>query len=308
MKKVEKPAMVNNESLDISSVSGLFGFLDDNRPLPLIHLGDLFIKSPSSLVFAVISASCDLQFVPESVWRSRGVKKNEARIKLRDESVLLIPGTTREIDASPTSQIVTGLIRIKNGWYSIDWHRERVFSLPHSALRSILEDRGYEHSTRLQLDRAIELQQKCFAQLGRVGLAIQPPMQKEYQIRTFKWHEEAWVEFGKTSQIEAVAFHSSKKNVAVVKYDSLTRLRNSLQEDSNLASSLASLASIFVRLHKTPLVLPDKNKPGQLNLLIDREKKKVPKIGATLEEPNVKKKGIELMLMFVEKAGAINDE
>ncbi len=230
----------------------------DADDLPFVQLGDIFYHSPKYLVFAVVNASCDLQFVPDHVWQARNVKARDARVRDKSDSILLVPGTFRSATESSASQFTTGLIRFESEWRAIDWFPKKMISIPHGSLRSVLQNRGYRHECRLQMSRAIELQQSCFAQHSRVGLEVQPPLQKDVTIKLFANNGGTLEQFGTEYDIEAIAFHSRQHRVAVIKYDALSNLRVAVATRSSADAATNELKSRFFQLHKAPIVIPEK--------------------------------------------------
>jgi hypothetical protein len=265
----------------------------ETNDLPFVQLGDIFYHSPKYLVFAVVNASCDLQYVPDHVWQARNVKARDARVRDKSDSILLVPGTFRSATESSASQLTTGLIRFESEWRAIDWFPKKMISIPHGALRSVLQNRGYRHECRLQMSRAIELQQSCFAQHSRVGLEVQPPLHKDVTIKLFANIEGALNPFGTEYEIDAIAFHSRKHRVAVIKYDALSNLRDAVAEVASAGAALENLQSWFFKLHKAPIVIPEKvvltdaqktNISG-LKILIGNSPVVIPQFGVSRGEP-----------------------
>lgn len=266
---------------------------NDDHNLPFVQLGDIFYHSSECLLFAVVNASCDLQYVPDHVWKARKVKERDARTRDKLDSVLLVPGSLRIATQSPTSQLTTGLIRIDSEWRAIDWFPKQMISIPHGAIRSVLQNRGYRHECRLQMSRAIELQQSCFAQHSRVGLEVQPPLHREVTIKLFANVDGVISPFETDPKIEAVAFHSSQHRVAVIKYDALSQLRDVVESSTEAAAAQAELSSRFFQLHKAPIIIPEKvvmtdsveSNVTELKILVENMPNKFPKFGASLGEP-----------------------
>lgn len=274
----------------------------DANDLPFVQLGDIFYHSPECLVFAVVNASCDLQYVPDHVWQARNVKARDARVRDKSDSILLVPGTFRSATESSVSQLTTGLIRFESEWRAIDWFPKKMISIPHGALRSVLQNRGYRHECRLQMSRAIELQQSCFAQHSRVGLEVQPPLHRDVTIKLFANIDGALDPFGTEYEIEAIAFHSRQNRVAVIKYDALSNLRDAVATITSAVAATSELKSRFFQLHKAPIVIPDKvvvtdaqktNISG-LKILVGNSPVVLPQFGVSRGEPisrdNVNKK------------------
>jgi hypothetical protein len=162
-----------------SEILQLLGFNDDNQPLPYVQLGDLFIKDVNSLVFAVITAPCELQFVPSQV--------HQDRVRMRDDTVLLVPGRFRSIGAAQAkkSQTLPGLIEWNGSYYCVDWFGGKLLGLPHCSLLDLFQRKGYLHQRRFQATRALELQQIVFSKLSRIGLEVRPPFPRDIKISLF---------------------------------------------------------------------------------------------------------------------------
>ena len=158
------------------------GYNDDGKDLPFLQLGDLLIRDEKSLVYAVLSAACDLQFTPESV--------SQQRPRERDDTVLLVPGTLRKMGAPPfpKKRATTGLIRWGTEWYSVDWFDRKLIGLPHCAIRTLYETSGYQHEKRLLMGRALELQHTVLSWVARIGLEVQPPLPVDLPLQQrFRW-------------------------------------------------------------------------------------------------------------------------
>lgn len=162
-----------------SEILSLLGLQDDGHELPYVQLGDLLIKDEKSLVFAVLSASCELQFVPLHVHRNRP--------RLRDDTVLLVPGRMRTIGTpqAKKSQTTAGPASGNGIAYCIDWFDGKLVGIPHCALRKLFQDRGYLHHRRLQTARALELQQAVLSKLSRIGVEVRPPYPRDIKITLY---------------------------------------------------------------------------------------------------------------------------
>lgn len=290
------PVTTTDGYTDILQTLGMTA--DEASDLPFVQLGDIFYHSSECLLFAVVNASCDLQYVPDHVWKARKVKARDARTRDKLDSVLLVPGSFRNATQPPASQLTTGLIRIDSEWRAIDWFPKQIISIPHGAIRSVLQGRGYRHECRLQMSRAIELQQSCFAQHSRVGLEVQPPLHREVTINLFSNIGGVISPFGTDFEIEAVAFHSKQHRVAVIKYDALSALRDAIASASEAAAAQEELNSHFFQLHKAPIVIPEKvvvtdsveSNVSDLKILVGNTATKFPKFGVSRGEPFARKK------------------
>ncbi len=196
---------------DGSEILAFLGLQDDEKELPYMQLGDLLVKDEKSLVFAVLSASCELQFVPTHVHKDRE--------RLRDDTVLLVPGRMRTVGAPPAkkSQAIAGLIEWNGTPYCIDWFDGKLIGLPHCTLRNLLEDRGYLHHRRLQTARALELQQAVLSKLSRIGLEVRPPFPRDIKITLYgRKADQSFVQLGEVVAQGGLLFHGRKADQRVL--------------------------------------------------------------------------------------------
>ena len=188
-----------------SEILSLLGIQDDDKELPYVQLGDLLIKDEKSLVFAVLSASCELQFVPTHVHKDRE--------RLRDDTVLLVPGRMRTVGnpQAKKSQTTAGLVEWNNTPYCIDWFDGKLVGIPHCALRQLLQDRGYLHHRRLQTARALELQQAVLSKLSRIGVEVRPPFPRDIKITLYgRQPDQSFVQLGDALAQAGLLFHGRK--------------------------------------------------------------------------------------------------
>lgn len=174
------PAAIDDkQSKSDIEILDLLGLTDDARDLPYLQLGDLLIKDEKTYVFAVLSASCELQFVPTHV--------HEDRERIRDDTVLLLPGLLSPVDSPKVKNALAnaGLFEWNEKWYRIDWFDGKLLGVPHCALRTLLQDRGFSHGRRLQLARALEIQQAALSKLSRIGLEVRPPFPRDITVTLF---------------------------------------------------------------------------------------------------------------------------
>ena len=190
-----------------SEILSLLGFRDDGKELPYVQLGDLLIKDERSLVFAVLSASCELQFVPLDVHRNRP--------RLRDDTVLVVPGRMRKIGSpqAKKSQTTAGLVGWNGVPYCVDWFDGKLVGIPHCALRKLFQDRGYLHHRRLQTARALELQQAVLSKLSRIGLEVRPPYPRDIKITLYgRQPDQSFVQLGDSLAQAGLLFHGRKSD------------------------------------------------------------------------------------------------
>ena len=232
---------------------------DPKTPLPFLQLGDIFSKGLDDPVYAVMSASCDLQFVPEEV--------STSRIPDRRDTILLLPGTICLPNECPKKSLSTGLVKINGEWRAVVWDRRKLTGLPHCLVRSLLqEDAGYNHSIRLRTARALELQQQVFHQASRIGLEVQPPFSDKLDLQVFARKADGVVQADKTITAGMIRFHMPGASVLVIKksaIDELIEILNALVvggEQTNEGTKLSQLIESINRhasaLSRTPLAEP----------------------------------------------------
>jgi hypothetical protein len=233
---------------------------DTGEPLPFLQLGDVFSKGINDPVYVVMSASCDLQFVPKEV--------STSRIPDRRDTILLLPGSTCLPNECPKKSLSTGLIKINDAWRAVTWDRNKLTGVPHFLIRPLLQhNAGYNHSTRLRTPLALELQQQVFHQASKIGLEVQPPLADELDIRVFTKGAAGFVPTRAPIKRGTIRFHMPGKSVLVFKQSSLEMLVETLKEalagneDTTEGIKLAQLISkIFTNtslLARTPLVEPE---------------------------------------------------
>lgn len=222
----------NNDNADgIESSISLYGWEDDKRPLPFVQLGDIFVRDAKSWVFAVINASCDLQIVPDSVSKQRNKK---GRIRSRNDTVLLMPGEICELGTTQPKSLSTELFAIDGDHYAIEWKPKQMVSIPQCCLRAKLQDRGYSHNVRLQMDRAIELQQEAFASNSRVGLEVQPQLSRSIGLRITAKIAGAFKVLGDDISGAGAIFHTRRERpVLVLNHECIVEINNRLENNKH---------------------------------------------------------------------------
>lgn len=291
----------NQEVGNVSEILALLGMEDDEKELPYMQLGDLLVKDEKSLVFAVLSASCELQFVPTHVHKDRE--------RLRDDTVLLVPGRLRTAGTPPAkkSQTTAGLIEWNGTPYCIDWFDGKLIGLPHCTLRKLLEDRGYLHHRRFQTARALELQQLVLSKLSRIGLEVRPPFPRDIKITVYgRTADQSFVKLGDVVAQGGLLFHGRKADQRVLvlrrraffyfaeemkKY--AEQVTSGADADAKLKSGLPAAATAFVASMgglKLPIEIPALTEAKAIQL-VDNSGKKQPikqialRFGAFTEAP-----------------------
>lgn len=277
----ESPAVVveaggpEEESAAPSKLVPALGMTDDGADLPFLQLGDLLIRDEASLVYAVLTASCDLQFTPENV--------SKARPRERDDTVLLLPGSLRRIGEAAKSKpkVTTGLLQWQNVWYSVDWSEGKVVGLPHCVVRRLFEASNYKHERRLQMGRALELQQNVISHISRIGLEVQPPLPMDLSLSVYaKKLDNTFVMLGTSIVKGALVFHLREKAqpVLVLRQTAFHELRIRMQNHAaGLTSQGTQARGIVEKMHaviknffdkmiglKVPILMPESPAPGGL--------------------------------------------
>ncbi len=240
-------------SSNIDSSVDLYGWKDDKRPLPFVQLGDVFVRDAQSWVFAVVNASCDLQIVPENVSKSRNSK---GRTRNRNDTVLLMPGAVCELGMTPSKALTTELFFISGKACAIEWKPKQMVSIPQCCLRAQLQDRGYSHDVRLQMDRAIELQQEAFASNSRVGLEVQPQLSRTVGLRISARIAGEFKTLGDDILQAGGIFHTRNKTVLVMNHDCLaeTMRRLGSHAHADFSDALQQLEGCRSELHRCPFI------------------------------------------------------
>ena len=267
-----------------SEILSLLGIQDDEKELPYMQLGDLLVKDENSLVFAVLSASCELQFVPTHVHKDRE--------RLRDDTVLLVPGRMRTVGAPPAkkSQTTAGLIEWNGIPYCIDWFDGKLLGLPHCALRKLLQDRGYLHHRRLQTARALELQQVVLSKLSRIGLEVRPPFPRDIKITLFgRQADQSFAQVGDPVAQGGLLFHGRKadQRVLVLRRTAFFHFAGEMKKyaervvsaegaDAKQKTNLPAAATAFMAAMgglKLPIEIPAAPEPKAIQLVDSSGKK-----------------------------------
>ncbi len=294
------PSIIADKQSVDSEILQLLGFKDDDQPLPYVQLGDLFIKDEKSLVFAVLSASCELQFVPPQVHQDRD--------RLRDDTVLLVPGRFRPIGApqAKNSQTMTGLIEWNGIHFCVDWFDGKLLGLPHCSLRNLLEKQGYQHQRRFQTTRALELQQAVLAKLSRIGLEVRPPFPRDIKIRLFgRKRDQSFEQLGDGVAQGGLLFHARRpeQRVLVLRRRAFFYFAGEMKEyaqqgmategNDKMKTSLLVASKAFMEAMgglKLPIEIPASADPKAIQL-VDSSGKKQPikpvaiRFGAFTEAP-----------------------
>lgn len=247
--------MLETKDTKVLSPINFYGWEDDGRPLPFVQLGDVFVRDAESMVFVVINASCDLQLVPEEVSKAR---KTKGRLRGRNDCVLLLPGEVCGLGMTAKRALTTELFHIDDTYYAIEWKPKQILSVPHCCLRALLEDRGFRHRVRLQMDRAIELQQEAFASNSRVGLEVQPQLSKPVGLRICAKVAGVIEQFGDDIPVAGGIFHYTREHpVIVVNPDCLKEVRQRLldKQHNDLAQAVEQFENCFIDLHRCPFVV-----------------------------------------------------
>ncbi len=302
---------------DGSEILALLGFQDDEEELPYMQLGDLLVKDEKSLVFAVLSASCELQFVPAHVHKDRE--------RLRDDTVLLVPGRMRTVGApqAKKSQTTAGLIEWNGTPYCIDWFDGKLVGLPHCTLRKLLEDRGYLHHRRLQMARALELQQAVLTKLSRIGLEVRPPFPRDIKITLFnRQADQSFIKLGDPVAQGGLLFHGRKadQRVLVLRRSAFfyfagemkkhaDQVASAADADAKLKAGLPAAATAFMAAMgglKLPIEIPTSTEAKAMQLVDSSGKKQAIKqvalrFGAFTEAPTSSNKELMFCLSAEEE-------
>ena len=165
--------------------------------LPLLSLGDIFIKDAQSSLWMVVNAACDLLFSPRS--RSRQPR--------REQPIYLIRGAF--VDLHDTADVgnneVTELFAFEEKAYRILWDYHYVRSISLQDFTTQVTAKGYHRKARLALPYALKVQRAWTAHLDRIGLPSPPPMFDEADVSIYaQKSENEWVRIGDPVQGGAI--------------------------------------------------------------------------------------------------------
>lgn len=230
----QEPAMAASPTETTFEIVQRLRFADDGKELPFLQLGDLLIGDDATHVYAVLSASCDLQFTPESV--------SKERPRERDDTVLLLPGRLRRMGepVSPKARATTGLIEWNNAWYSIDWFPRKLLSVPHCILRMLFQDTGFKHEKRLQMGRAVEVQQAVLSWIARIGLDVQPPLPMDLGVEVYgKQADGGFLSIGEPVAKAAMIFHLRERAqpVLILRQGAFYEIRKRMDDHGRAVSA-----------------------------------------------------------------------
>ncbi|GEM_PF-2439134 len=278
---------------NLSVLGEIFGqHTDSGSPLPFLQLGDIFTKGLDDQVYLVMSASCDLQFVPKEVSKSR--------IPDRNATILLLPGRICLPNECPKDSLSTGLIKISSEWRAIVWDRTKLTGVPHCLIRPLLQTgTGYNHSVRLRTARALEIQQRVFHQASTIGLEIQPPFVDELDVQVFARKAECFVKSGETIKGGLIRFHMLRTSVSVLVFkqaaiESLTTVLDAAligEEQTAEGKKLAQLIGRIVAnssvLSRTPLAEPEAGKVKAVKAGDKFQKIAIEGLGLVVRKPSI---------------------
>ncbi|MCL4201244.1 MAG: hypothetical protein KJ000_02035 [Pirellulaceae bacterium] len=310
-------AAIDEEAEHMSEILALLGMQDDERDLPYMQLGDVLVKNEKSLVFAVLSASCELQFVPTHVHRDHE--------RLRDDTVLLVPGRMRKVGApqAKNSHTTSGLMEWNGTPHCIDWFDGKLVGVPHCTLRNLLQDRGYLHHRRLQTARALELQQAVLSNLSRIGLEVRPPFPQDIKIALYgREPDQSFVLLGKAVPQGGLLFHGGRSDQRVLVLRTTTffhfgaemkkyadEVASAAGAHSKLKTGLPAAATAFMAAMgglKLPIEIPTSAEPKPIQLVDSSGKKQrieqvALRFGTFAEAPAPKNKDLMFCLSAQEE-------
>jgi hypothetical protein len=278
----ESASSPGQESQPESEILTLLEIEDDGQELPYVQLGDLLIKDENALVFAVLNAACDLQFVPPQV--------HKGRERLRDDTVLLVPARLRAVGTSKSINTMAGLVEWNGNYYCIEWVNRKLLGIPHCAIRKLLQDRGYLHHRRLQTAHALELQQAVLSNLSRIGLEVRPPFPRDIRITLYgRQPDQSFVKLDDAIEQGGLLFHGRKadQRVLVLRRSAFFRFAEEMKKhaeriettegiEARLKTNLPAAAKAFMSEMaglKLPIEIPASADPKAIQLVNGSGKK-----------------------------------
>lgn len=192
-----------------------------------LHLGDLFTKEGSNLVWMVINAQCDLAFAPDA---SRTAKP--------DRSIILIPGKLQPLSEKLTefnrNIPHTELFEYKSAVYRILWNTKNVFTLQHKQFKGWKEEQGYKREARLRLPFALEVQRAFATDLTRVGMPVAPPIYQSVMLQLMCCNPEGKVEQLMETDAGAYLFYTRESELCVLSEEFVVQLKTRLGDAKEL--------------------------------------------------------------------------
>jgi hypothetical protein len=148
----------------------------------------------------------------------------------------------------------------------------------------MVQDKGYKHTKRLQLGRALELQQNVLSLTSRIGLDVQPPFPMDVLIDLFaRMPDNTFVKLGESLERGALVFHSRDKAQPVLIlrqnafYELDTRMRKhseaimpQLGANKKLSTAFTQALETFQKKMigmKLPIIVPSESGAKAIRLL-----------------------------------------
>ncbi len=201
--------------------------VEPRKSLIPVEFGDLFVKDVDSPVFAVMNPVCDLPVGPK-------------RSRMPDDTLLLFPGRLRHLhqpyegDRPPT--FFTPIYSFNNLVFRIDWDYRRMRTIHHCELPSLLSQ-GYQCERRLQFGPALELQQHFTSSIGRVGLAVPPPLRRSVDATVYcRGPSGEWAGRSETICNCVVVLHMRDKDQFVLNIDGRDQLTEAIAQHAQALS------------------------------------------------------------------------
>ena len=147
-------------------------FASDEALPTNVHFGDVFVRG--SAVLMVATPECDLISTPHQPTN---------RLFEPEQSVLLIPGTI-EAYSKPWNKLVsrTEFVEVDSTPNAVTWDFKKIRTCRLGSLKKELDAMGFERRLRLNPEFALDVQRMYFADTGRIGLPIGPPIYEALHV------------------------------------------------------------------------------------------------------------------------------
>jgi hypothetical protein len=256
--------------------------LDETGNLPLLHLGDIFIKDANDSLLMVVNAACDLMFSP------LGSRKCDP-----EQPIYFIPGSLEKFHERKNEREFTRteLYEYKGKPYRIIWDHQHVYSVKYETVWNYLRTEGYSRRSRLRLPYALQVQQSFAASLARIGMPVSPPIFESADLEVYCQKENNKLTLiGGSFSEGVVLIHKRDRSDYILTYPCTCKLIDILGEIETIwegkKSSLALGSKKYESLNKkinglrewrnkvenwfqmleTPKALPKVGRKGQLQL------------------------------------------
>jgi hypothetical protein len=149
---------------------------DKKKEIPLLQLGDIFIREKDRSLLLVINAACDLAFAP------MGERECDPK-----QPIFFVPGVLEPLHMRNHDRKFrrTDIFEHNGKPYRIIWDHEHVHSETYESVWNYLKNEGYSRKARLRLAYALQIQQNFAANFARIGMPVSPPIFESADLEVY---------------------------------------------------------------------------------------------------------------------------